>query len=300
VSQWNPNIVWTEREVGDWEACVATSYAMGLLYGGVTMRAPYTQAQRELLEVTADAPQDLNTTDARARQLFSRTLLLPSVTTSETAFLARPGMGFCLTGVGSPVGAQAGTFTHEVFGVAMSTSVIRVYDPLLPPGAAPIDRSVAHMTAWMNGIASHQVREIRKDYFVADRTVTATPFIGADGKPYQKQISFKAGVKVTGYNLLGEPEAFTAGTGGSAAPADAECVIVAANAPFATLPSGWLRITAGVFLDHPYIHETSAGIVVPADPAIGGGFTQAQLDAAVAANETKWENWNTAAQASKP
>jgi hypothetical protein len=172
VSQWRPMMVWTEHEgpgtpkdEGDFEACVATSYAMGLLYGGATMPAPYTQAERERLEVVANAPQDLSASDVKALEVYGHRLRGPSVTSSKAAFLARPGLGFCLTGVGSPVGAQAGTFLHEVFAVAVSFTEVRVYDPLRPEGSQPTNLSVNILAAWMLGLGDDQVREIDKDEF---------------------------------------------------------------------------------------------------------------------------------------
>jgi hypothetical protein len=164
--------VWTEREgdiagtpqdEGDFEACVATSYAMGLLYGGVIMPAPYTQPERERLEVVANEPQDLAASDEKALEVHGHRLRGPSVTSSKLAFLARPGLGFCLTGVGSPVGAQAGTFTHEVFAVAQSTGNALVYDPLLPAKSGPKPVSLPALAAWMKGVGPNQVREVKLD-----------------------------------------------------------------------------------------------------------------------------------------
>ena len=178
MSQWRPLEVWTEREgdiagtpqdEGDFEACVATSYAMGLLYGGVIMPAPYTQAERERLEVVANEPQDLAASDGRALEVHGHRLRGPSVTSSKLAFLARPGLGFCLTGVGSPVGAQAGTFTHEVFAVAQSTTNALVYDPLLPANSGPKAVSLPALAAWMKGVGPNQVREVMLD----ERSLTA-------------------------------------------------------------------------------------------------------------------------------
>lgn len=170
MSQWRPMEVWTEHEgpgtpegQEDFEACVATSYAMGLLYGGVTMPAPYTQAERERLEVVANAPQDLSASDVKALEVYGHRLRGPSVTSSKEAFLARPGLGFCLTGEGSPVDAPVGDFLHEVFAVALSTTEVRVYDPLLPAESQPTDFSVGDVAKWMLGVGDNQVREIGKD-----------------------------------------------------------------------------------------------------------------------------------------
>ena len=179
MSQFREMEVWTEREgdipgtpknEGDFEACVATSYAMGLLYGGVSMPNPYSQAERERLEVVSREPQDLPACDIKAIEIYGHRLREPSVTT-KPAFLARPGLGFCLTGVGSPVGAQAGSFTHEVFAVALPSGSIRVYDPLRPAGSQPTDMTVSALAAWMKGVRAHQVREIKKDEFTGGTDV---------------------------------------------------------------------------------------------------------------------------------
>jgi hypothetical protein len=201
VSQWQPGRVWTQRELdipstplkdeSDFEACVATSYAMGLLYGGVTMPAPYTQAERERLEVVFREPQDLSASDAKALEVYGHRLRGPSVTSSKAAFLARPGLGFCLTGVGSPVGAQAGTFTHEVFAVAQSTTTVRVYDPLLSATTRPKDRSVRDLAAWMKGVGANQVREVRKDELAGADDVNLK---GSNPKPiHNRQTTLEKG-----------------------------------------------------------------------------------------------------------
>ena len=44
---------------------------------------------------------------------------------------------------------------------------LAVFDPLLPAGAAPVNRSVAYMAAWLNGVGGNQVREVRRDEFAA-------------------------------------------------------------------------------------------------------------------------------------
>jgi hypothetical protein len=164
MSVFRPDVVWSERETGDFEACVAASYAMGLAYGGVPMAAPYTQAERERLEVVTNEPQDLNTTDTKALAVYGVKLRLPSVGT-VSAFLSRPGIGACLTGIGSPGGFQAGTFTHEVFVVVESSTSVLLYDPLAPIGSAPKRVTVAKMVAWAQGVRPNDAREVRKDEF---------------------------------------------------------------------------------------------------------------------------------------
>lgn len=139
-----------------------------------------------------------------------------------------------------------------------------------------------------------------KETGVGDVHIFLTKFLGSDGKPAPRTVGFLPGVTVTGYALDGTTEKFTAGAGGSSAPSDARAEIVRPTGDTrAPKGAGWIRITAGVFADHPYLVEVQAGVAVPPDPPIGG-FTQADIDKAVATNEDKWEKWNTTAQGSKP
>lgn len=165
--------VWTEREgdivgtpdnEGDWEACVSTSYSMALLYGGVKMAAPYTKAQRELLEAIPDAPQDLAATDAKSLQVYGVKLrgATPGLTVAQA--LGRPGIGLCLTTNDSPGGFGTG-FIHEVFWIGVSATAGLLYDPLAPEGSAPQSRTVAYMLPWIRGVAAHQIREVKENEF---------------------------------------------------------------------------------------------------------------------------------------
>jgi hypothetical protein len=158
-SQFDAGRVWTEREYGDWEACVACSYEMALLYAGVQMAAPYTQAEREKIEAHADEPQNLATTDYQANRVYGAQLRGPS-TSDPVAFVNRPGVGFCITGVGSPLGYQPGTFTHEVFGIGQSGGQVAIYDPLAPEGYGPSMMSVSAVADWILYLGPGDAREI--------------------------------------------------------------------------------------------------------------------------------------------
>jgi hypothetical protein len=303
MSQFNPMLVWTEREgdiagtpayEGDWEACVATSYAMGLLYGGVTMPAPYTQAERERLEAVYDEPQDLATSDIKAIQVYGKKLRPPSVTTSKAAFLARPGMGFCLTGTGSPVGAQIGTFMHEVFAVAQSTTVVRVYDPLRAPGSQPTDMTVTALATWMKGVGSNDVREIRKDEFMPSYALDTVPFLGSNGQPTPRQVSFAAGKTYRFWPLTGgTPKSYTPASA-SSAPADVSAAIWWSDnraphggftgsgtaIPGTVADRPFVRMSAGTFTGLYLVARAGDGTVAPNPPIGGGGHTDAELEQA--------------------
>lgn len=284
MSQFREMEVWTEREgdnpatpnvnEGDWEACVATAYEMGLLFGGVTMAAPYTQAEREKLEAVYDTSQDLSISDGMARAVYGHALRGPTVTSSKAAFLARPGLGFCLTGVGSPVGAQAGTFMHEVFGYARSTTVVRVYDPLRPAGSQPTDMTVAAMAAWMKGVGPNDVREVARDEFgVTDTTTTTYP---------APRTWLTKGGALSGYRLSPAPTS-TSGVfnAGSPAHSDAEVQIT-------PTPAGWpagpyQRVIDGKFAGFLVANSAVSLQPVPLPPTTD--CTKAVADAVKPLNE---------------
>ena len=160
------NKTWTEREAGDWEACVVTAYAMGLIHGGVKMAAPYTQAEREKLEAVKDSPQDLLTTDAMSHQVYGVSLRKVSTTTLAGA-VSRPNIGLVLTGRGSPGTQWQPGFVglHEVFYVPTSANSGYLGDPLAT-NLRPFELIAASkILGWATGIGSNQAREVRFDEF---------------------------------------------------------------------------------------------------------------------------------------
>ena len=160
------NLVWTEREAGDWEACVVTAYAMGLIHGGVKMPAPYTQLERERLEKVKDEPQDLATTDLMSDAIYKVHLRKLSTGTISDA-VTRVNIGLVLTGKGSPGTQWQPGFTglHEVFYVPTSAQSGYLGDPLAP------DRRVFELVAastiigWAAGAGPNQAREVKYDEF---------------------------------------------------------------------------------------------------------------------------------------
>jgi hypothetical protein len=291
--------VWSEREGGDWEACVISSYLEGMVWGGVTNfpLGVYSQAEREALERIPDEPQDYDTTDVVALARYGVKLRRLSVGTVAAA-VSRPGVGVVLAGWGGLLIPTTAPI-HSVFWVDGL-----VYDPLAPNQSAGQPCSAARITGWAKGAGPNDAREVRFNEFGAagdDMTiiVDAVKFLGADGKPAPRQVGFAAGVTITGYQLDGTSEKFTAGGGGSSAPADARCAI--SGRPDAPVGAPFVRITAGVFADHPYLLETQPGLTVAPDPPISGGgdgFTQEDLDKAeqkgklegAAARDAQWES----------
>lgn len=116
--------------------------------------------------------------------------------------------------------------------------------------------------------------------------VDAVKFLGPDGKPAPRSIGFAGGVTFTGYALDGTTKPWKAGAGGSSAPSDARCTITQSDNK-APKGSGWIRITAGVFADHPYLVEAQPGLTVPPDPPMGGGGGVPPADVAKAVAEAK-------------
>lgn len=118
---------------------------------------------------------------------------------------------------------------------------------------------------WMSTIVPDAAKVVTDVTIIVD----AVKFLGADGKPANRTVSFAAGAAVLGWALDGTNETFKAGAGGSSAPSDARCTITRTDGK-APKGSGFIRITAGVFADHPYLAEAQAGLTVAADPPLPG------------------------------
>jgi len=157
--------VWSERELGDWEACVISSYLEGLVYGGVTNfpKGVYTQAERETLEKVPDEPQDYATTDLVAQARYGVHLRKVSVATLAAA-LARVGVGLVLAGYGS-LNIPTSAPIHSVFYVPTSSVSGLVFDPLAPNQSAGVATPATKVLAWAKGPGANDAREVMKDEF---------------------------------------------------------------------------------------------------------------------------------------
>lgn len=285
--------VWTEREAdipltaineGDWEACVATSYSMALRYGGVKMEAPYTQKQRELIEAVKDSPQDLGVSDQMSLKVYGVKLrpLSPGIT-SATQAISRPGVGLCLTGVGSPGGYQAGTFTHEVFWAGISTVAGLLYDPLAPPGSRPQTKTIATMAAWVKGIAAHQIREIRIDEFAGGNSMIES----LKGYPPGTVIPLTAGVTYNffEYDANGNKIAWSGKYATNTSAATEALVDLTNEGPAHFLPKIYqpgVRFHQNVYLGQAQATPIFPNTPEPDDEAIAAAASAAALDVAAA------------------
>lgn len=176
--------VWSEREGGDWEACVISSYLEALVYGGVISfpLGVYTQAEREALEAVPDEPQDYATTDNASRARYGVKLRPLSVGTVYGA-VTRPGVGVLLAGKGGLNIPTTAPF-HSVFWVGVgppggATSGL-VYDPLAPNQSAGVSTTVAKIVAWAKGAGTNDAREVRKDEFLPAPTPPPEPPVSRD------------------------------------------------------------------------------------------------------------------------
>jgi hypothetical protein len=258
---------------------------MGLLYGGLVMSAPYTQAERERLELVADEPQDLGTTDGRALAVYGARLRGPTAGLTAAQFLARPGIGMCLTGYGSPCGYQAGTFTHEVFAVGKTADTITVYDPLAPPGAGPTDKSVSYMAGWLKGLGGNDLREIRANELGAgdmgETIVTLSVY------PEGPRVWRAAGGLTTGYLPNGSTKQATFAAG-SWAHADGVASITQ-DPQKAPNGSGFVHLVDGVLAGYYLVRDAGAVDPAPEPPAdedYATGYADGEADEA-----ERWAGW---------
>jgi hypothetical protein len=176
--------VWTEKESGDWEACVAASYLMGLVYGGVTAfpLGVYTQAEREALELIPDEPQDYATTDAQAQARYG--VHLRKLSTGSIAdAVTRTGVGLVCTGYGGfliPTNASI----HSLFYLPTSPTAGLVYDPLANSQSAGVPVTAAQVVTWTAGRAGpNQVREVRDSEFLPPPEEESMYLKGSNPRP---------------------------------------------------------------------------------------------------------------------
>lgn len=112
--------------------------------------------------------------------------------------------------------------------------------------------------------------------------VYAVKFLNAAGKPENRPVDFLAGTH-TGWHLDGTYQEFTIGAGGSFARATARCKLTRTGG---ANPSGepFVDMVDGIFAQGApwYVVEDGTKVKAHPDPLPSGGFTQAQLDAAVA------------------
>ena len=262
-----PTQVWSERELGDWEACVTASYSLALLYGGTAMAAPYTQAQREKLEYIRDEPQDLAITDQMSGAVYGHYLRKLSTGTIQ-AVVKRPGIGVCLTGFGCPGRKwQAGTFQHEVFYLPTSEIAGLLYDPMAPAGTAPELVPSSTMVAWAKGVGPNDAREVRENEFGGEMDTVITVY------PAARTWRTKGGL-LTGYRL-NPPPLTKSGTFGAGSPALADAEYAITPTPVGWPAGPYQRVINGGMAG--YLLANSA---ISLDPVPSGGFTPAPGDAA--------------------
>ena len=183
--------VWSEREGGDWEACVISSYLEGLVYGGVTNfpLGVYTQEEREKLERIPDEPQDYNTTDVVAQARYGVHLRKLSTDTLQNA-VTRVGIGLVLAGYGS-LNIATNAPIHSIFYLPMNTGAGLVFDPLAANQSAGVLTLAAKVLKWAKGAGPNDAREVRKGEF---NTVTLTTVKAEDWLPTQNPTGASNGV----------------------------------------------------------------------------------------------------------
>lgn len=276
-------LVWSERESGDWEACVPASYLIGLVYGGVRNfpLGIYSQAEREALELVPDEPQDYATTDARALARYG--VQLRKLSTGSIAdAVTRVGIGLVCTGYGGLLIATEASI-HSLFYLPTSSTAGLVFDPLAPNQSAGVAISAAQVVAWTAGRAGpNQVREVREDEFgdaaMSESTATVTLYPEGPRTWYVKA----SGVLV-GYHLDGSTKSVELAAGSNAL-ADGTATITQ-DPLIAPNGSGFVRVINGALEGYFVL---GSKVDVPEPPELPPG---ADCDAAVADERAKWTNW---------
>jgi hypothetical protein len=157
-------LIWTEQEVGDWEACVICSGLMALMYGGVSSfpLGAYTQAERETLELVADESMNYSQLDQVFPARYGVTLR-PLTTGSIADAVTRAGVGLLCAGragIGAPL--SGGTFTHSIFFVPLGNGTGLLYDPLAPDRAEPVLVYNSVIVNWAKGAGAFDAREVKQ------------------------------------------------------------------------------------------------------------------------------------------
>jgi len=221
-----PPLVWSEREGGDWEACVISSYLIGLVYGGLHSfpLGIYTQAEREALEQVADEPQDYHTTDATSQARYGVQLRKLSTGGIDDA-VTRVGIGLVAAGYGGLLIPTTAPI-HSVFYLPTSQTAGLLFDPLAANQSAGVPIDASRIVAWSKGAGPNDAREVKENEFAMATDVQVRAY------PTPRTWLTKGGVLV-GRRL--DPAPLTmSGTflGGSPALASAEYTI-------APTPAGW-------------------------------------------------------------
>lgn len=257
-------LVWSEKESGDWEACVAASYLIGLVYGGLRAfpLGIYTQAEREALELVPDEPQDYATTDAQSLARYG--VALRKLSTGSIAdAVTRVGVGLVCTGYGGLLIAT-GASIHSLFYLPTSATAGLVYDPLANNQSAGVPISAAQIVTWTAGRAGpNQVREVGSDEFVGDTDVGTTIAVHHAFPEGSRTWYVKSSGNLVGYALDGSTKTAQL-SAGSNAQTDATADI--SQEPIkAPNGSGFVHVTNGVLAGY-YVLGSMVDVPAPEPP----------------------------------
>lgn len=262
--------VWSEKESGDWEACVAASYLMGLVYGGVTAYplGIYTQAEREALELVPDEPQDYATTDGQAQARYGVHLRKLSTGSIESA-VARPGIGLVLTGYGGLLIPTEASI-HSLFYLPTSPTAGLLYDPLATNQSAGVSIAASRVATWAAGRAGpNDAREVRADEFQGEAVSESIAEIVLFPEGPRTWYAKASGAMV-GYHLDGTTKSVQLAAGSNAL-ADGVATITQ-NPQKAPNGSGFHRVINGA-LEGYFILGSKIDVPAPEppEPPPGGG-----------------------------
>lgn len=211
-------LVWTEREAGDWEACVIAAGLMALMYGGVYKfpLGAYTQAEREALEPVWDEPTNFSGMNAAFQKRYG--IQIRALSTGSIAdAVTRKGIGLLLAGkfgIGSianpTVPGTLGAFTHASFFVPLGDGRCLYYEPMDANMSEPRVVSNSQVINWAKGADANSAREVRQWEFG-----TLPAGVKMVIRPVSEQFSTKTGNSTPGGQFYlegpgaGSPKWFT-------------------------------------------------------------------------------------------
>lgn len=303
-------------EAGNWDACVSISALTGLVYGGWTSFpfGIYTLAEGQALEATV-LPRvgDYSTLIPAVQKRYGLTIRALSTGTISDA-VTRSGIGLILAGWGSIPGT--GWFDanfqqyHSVFVVPKPPGKVLLFDPMLANKSAGQLINASTIVGWAKGAGVNDAREINEDEFGSSVVEGTNEVLNQITYPWPRDWATKGG-PLTGYKYSDEANITLTFGAGSTAQSSGQVDISPTPTGWPAGPYQWVSNGAfkGFMVANSQIDLSPMPVPLAAPPAVPvpvpvpvpapapTGFTQAEVDARVAAETGPLQTQITTLQA---